>query len=272
MQILFFKALWGMEEIPLPEAFRQIKASGYDGVEMGPRWYTPAQLRDLPAMLSDNGLSLITQQYTWKATPELHLQSLESQFQTNAGLNSLMVNSHTGKDHYCFGLNSRFISRMEQLSSQTGVKVVHETHRGRFNFCTTATQLYLEAFPELRLCADFSHWVCVAESYLEDQQAIMDNAISRTDHLHARVGFHQGPQVNDPRVPEWQEALQIHLTWWDRIIQKQKAGGAGDFTITPEFGPFPYMPTLPFTRQPVTDLWEINLWMKDFLKARYAEQ
>lgn len=270
MQIRFFKALWGMEHLPHDDAFRQIKAAGYDGVELGPRWCTPQQLQALPALLAGHGLDLIAQQYTWEASPEGHLQSLESQFRVNAGLQPLFINSHTGKDHYPFALNGRFIRRVEELSAETGVKVVHETHRGRFTCSTTATEPYLDAFPALRLCADFSHWVCVAESYLEDQEAVVAKAIRRTDHLHARVGFHQGPQVNDPRAPEWAEALRVHLAWWDRIVAHHRALGAASLTITPEFGPFPYMPALPYTRQPVTDLWEINLWMKDLLKERYG--
>ena len=32
-------------------------------------------------------------------------------------------------------------------------------------------------------------------------------------------------------------------------------------TFTPEFGPPGYMPTLPYTKQPVADLWELNAWM-----------
>jgi hypothetical protein len=32
----------------------------------------------------------------------------------------------------------------------------------------------------------------------------------------------------------------------------------------------PHMPALPYTRQPVADLWEVNLFMKDLLKERLA--
>jgi hypothetical protein len=30
------------------------------------------------------------------------------------------------------------------------------------------------------------------------------------------------------------------------------------------------MPALPFTRQPVANQWEINVYMKDVLKKRYG--
>ncbi|GAB1483119.1 hypothetical protein MASR2M78_19350 [Treponema sp.] len=51
-----------------------------------------------------------------------------------------------------------------------------------------------------------SRWCTVAESYLEDQKEAVDAALSRTDHIHARVGFPEGPQVGDPAAPEWEES------------------------------------------------------------------
>ncbi len=39
-------------------------------------------------------------------------------------------------------------------------------------------------------------------------------------------------------------------------------------TICPEFGPVPYMTLLPHTQKPIADLWEINSYMKDWLKQR----
>ena len=53
----------------------------------------------------------------------------------------------------------------------------------------------LHNFPSLRLALDISHWICVSESYLEDQQEAIDLSIQHTVHLHARVGHREGLQV-----------------------------------------------------------------------------
>lgn len=270
MKVKFFRALWGMEEPSLRDNLKKIKNGGFDGVELGPLWLTKAEKEMLPKFLEEFSLELIAQQYTWENKIEDHLKSFEDQFMINASLKPLFINSQTGKDHFSFEQNKAFIIKAEELSEKTGTKFVHETHRGRFNFCTTTTKIYLDAFPNLRLCADFSHWINVAESYLEDQAEIMEQAILCSDHIHSRVGFHQGPQVNDPRAPEWKEAVEIHLKWWDSIVNNHKKAGAEYLTITPEFGPWPYMPVLPFTQQPLTSLWDINLFMKDMLKERYT--
>ena len=84
--------------------------------------------------------------------------------------------------------------------------------------------------------------------------------------IPARVGFPEGPQVPDPRVPEWKDALDKHVSWWTRVIDQRKKEGWEIFTITPEFGPYPYMTILPFSKMPIADQWEVNLFMMEYLK------
>ena len=95
----------------------------------------------------------------------------------------------------------------------------------------------------------------------------MRAAVARADHIHARVGFPQGPQVNDPRAPEWKEALDHHLAWWDAVVAEHRGRKSDSLTITPEFGPRrtcrPYR-----SREPLSDQWGVNLYMKDLLRAR----
>lgn len=129
---------------------------------------------------------------------------------------------------------------------------------------------YLKEFPSLKLALDFSHWVCVSESYLEDQEDAIELAIKHGVHLHARVGHTQGPQVTDPRAPENAEALQYHLNWWDKWARHLIQNNAHSCTITPEFGPYPYMAHQCYTQNPVASQWEINCYIKDLLKKRYT--
>ena len=120
--------------------------------------------------------------------------------------------------------------------------------------------------PSLSITADFSHWCNVSESLLEDQQEAIDLATKHTVHIHARVGHTQGPQVTDPRLSEWQPALNAHVNWWQEIINYQRTLGTETFTITPEFGPAPYMPHVPYTQQPLANQWDINQWMMEYLR------
>jgi hypothetical protein len=126
----------------------------------------------------------------------------------------------------------------------------------------------LNVFPNLKLIADLSHFCVVSESDLSDQQDLLTRIYPNIQHIHARVGFEQSPQVNHPFAPEWKKHLDQYTTWWKEIIALQSQKGAAHLTITPEFGPFPYMPQAPFTQQPLSDQWEVNSLMKTYLQEK----
>lgn len=256
-----------MEELPLEVKLKKIKQAGFDGVEIG----MPAgnkELKLLKALLKDLDLSLVAQILTTGSSPKEHINSYEEQFKRSSGLNPVIVNSHTGKDFYSIEENVSILKTAAKLEGRYGIKAVHEIHRGRATFSINSTMALLKNFPELKLTADFSHWCCVHESLLEDQQESMDKTVKISHHIHARVGHAEGPQVGDPRAPEWKHNVDVHFGWWQSIVDHHITTGSKLLTICPEFGPPAYMPVLPYTRQPVADQWELNTYMLEALQQR----
>ncbi len=147
--------------------------------------------------------------------------------------------------------------------------ITHETHRGKALFAAHIGQQFLTELPDLRICLDISHWCTVHESLLEDQSEAVALAIARADHIHSRVGYAEGPQVNDPRAPEWDATLNVHLAWWDQVVAAHRANDT-QLTINTEFGPAPYMPGHPYTQEPLASQWDVNVFMMKQLKARYC--
>ena len=228
-------------------------------------------LKELKNKLNSFELELIAQQYLppLKETFSEYMERLSAYMLHLISFDPLLINSHTGKDYFTFEENCQVLDYINSLSKKHKVDIIHETHRGRFLFSTFTARDYFTKYPDLRITADFSHWCCVSESLLEDQQDIVKEAISRTDHIHARVGFENGPQVNHPMAPENNKALKAHLHWWkDIAIDKMKK--KKDLSITTEFGPYPYMQHLPFVNQPIADQWEINLAMKKKFRRRVS--
>lgn len=270
MKIEFYIPRWGNRHLSWADFAEKAKLAGYAGVEAG----LPAEAEERLVMftqLKEKGLRWIGQHFeTATADFKEHVHQFERRLYALAAARPVLINSQTGKDFFSFEQNSELIALAARVSQETGLRILHETHRGKFSFCTSATIPYLHRYPDLRITADFSHWCCVAESYLQDQQETMQLAIDRADHFHSRVGFPGGPQVNHPAAPEWKEALDFHCAWWDAIVQRHSTLKTKILTITCEFGPYPYMPQLPFNQEPVSDLWELNLFMKSFLKKRYA--
>jgi sugar phosphate isomerase/epimerase len=271
MQLWFFCPLWGSSDLAWGLFFARVKEAGYDGVEMS----LPLDEREqklILSLLKEHDLKWVAQHWqTNDPEPSVYLKNYERHLYHLASAHPLFINSQSGKDFFSFAQNKAILERAAAIAEETGVKIIHETHRGRFSFSTTATLAFLEALPDLRLTADFSHWCNVAESFLQDQPDAMRAAVARADHIHARVGFPQGPQVNDPRAPEWEEALDHHLAWWDAVVAEHRRRKSDSLTITPEFGPAPYMPAMPYSREPLSNQWEVNLYMKDLLRARYSE-
>ncbi len=270
MKILFFCPLWGSADLPIEVFLQKARKAGYDGVEISlPIGDLTFQEQMLNAVKSQ-GLEFIAQHWeTINPDSELHLTEYCSRLEYLAAQKPLLVNTQTGKDWFSFEQNRKLIDAAQQISEKSGVKIVHETHRGKFSFCASTTARYLESDPNLRIAADFSHWCVVSETLLEDQADSLSLAISRTDHIHARIGHPQGAQVSDPRAPEWGQALDAHLSWWDRIVENHRKNETAVLTITPEFGPVPYMPSLPYTKMPLANQWEINVYMLDLLRDRY---
>lgn len=270
MNIEFFCPLWGSAHLPVREFLVKAKDAGYEGVEFG--LSAGSSLKEEYLKISKElSLQLIAQQNG--ATGET-FSAYKADFQANleylASFDPLLINSHTGKDHYSFEQNSELIDLARMISRRTGIPILHETHRGRFPFSVAATAKFIDAFPDIRFTADFSHFCTVSESFLEDQMDALRKVIHHSDHLHARVGHPEGPQVSDPRLPEWTMAVNHHLKWWDSMVELHRGKQYKRLTITPEFGPAPYMFSLPGTGEPVIDQWEVNVYMMQLLRKRYC--
>ena len=268
MKILYSYPMWGSENEPLAQFFEKVRQAGFDGIEMVIP-FNKVYSSELRGLLNKTGLKLIGHQHVvpGKETVEEYMVQMEKQLLHLASFNPILINSHTGRDFYEFDDNCKIIDSVAEISEKTKIPIVHETHRGRFNFSTYSTRQYFKVYPELKIAADFSHWCCVSESLLEDQEDFLQEAIKRTEHIHARVGNAQSAQVNHPGAPENQFALVRHLGWWKQIIELRAKEDREQFTITTEFGPIPYMPTLPYTRQPVASQWDLNVEMKNILQS-----
>lgn len=272
MKLLFFCPRWGREDTPWNIFLQKVKESGYDGVECGLPLLEKEQKEILDGFAKYD-LQLIAQHWeTVHPDFDKHCIEYETRLQSLANAKPLFINTQTGKDYYSFQQNEQLIAIAREIAANSSVPVIHETHRGKFSFAAHITKAFLEKIPDLKITLDISHWCNTAETFLHDQAEAVELAISRTDHIHSRIGFTEGPQITDPRAPEWEEAVQFHLSCWDKVIERQRANNSDFFTITSEFGAPPYMPLLPYTRQPLVNQWEVNLYMVNLLKERYNEQ
>lgn len=260
MRIRFFKAIWGMEG-DLEANLRRIAEAGYDGFEMYIAGPVPDGFDDLRRKYGLDWVALISQN-----TPDKLADAMEYY----APHEPVRYVCHSGRDYLSFEEGKAFFERVLAKEREVGIPVSHETHRSRLLYSPYQARDFLEAIPDLRINADFSHWVCVCECMLEEIDDIVALASERTTHLHARIGHPEGPQVSDPRAPEFAPFRERFESWWTRIKEMREKDGTESLIVVPEYGPPGYMPTLPYTRQPVADLFEICLWQTDRLRELWG--
>lgn len=265
-ELLIFATNWGYNGT-WKDFCSLIKKEGYDGAEVWCPGET-SQRESLVATFKEHGLKFGFLVGGWEKDFDKHFRQFEESLRAAAKLQPVYINCHSGRDYYSFEQNKKFIDLTTAVNKESGVPIYHETHRSRILYSAPVSKQFMEQLPSLRLTLDISHWCNVHESLLDDQQETVDLAISRAEHIHARVGHQEGPQVNDPRAPEWKEALDKHIGWWDRIVARKKKDGQR-MTILTEFGPVDYMPAMPYTRQPLANQWDINTYMMKTLRARY---
>jgi sugar phosphate isomerase/epimerase len=265
--LLIFATNWGFSG-SWHEFASKIKQAGYDGMEV---WWPDDEKdrNELFAALTRHKLQCGFLVGSGEKDFQKHLAQFQQSLSAAAKAKPVYINCHSGKDFFSFDQSKQFMDLTEKVSKQTGVPIYHESHRGRILFAANITRQFIEKVPSLRLTLDISHWCNVHESYLSDQEETIAMALNRTDHIHARIGHPEGPQVNDPRAPEWSDAVKVHFAWWDKVVEAKKKEGK-QMTFLTEFGPADYMPTLPYTRQAVANQWDINVYMMEVLRKRYA--
>jgi sugar phosphate isomerase/epimerase len=264
MELRVYKSLWGMTA-PLDEQFSMIAQAGYDGIESAAQDIGDPEA--FKRLLQEHHFEYIALVYT--EGPD-HSEEFRQRIHDAMKYGPTKIVAHAGRDTMSFIKQVRFFVDALKIEEEIGIPIAHETHRRRPFFTPMNTLAILRELPELHLNVDFSHWCCVTESMLEDHATAIALAAERAVHVHGRVGYENGPQVPDPRIPEWEDRVQKHEQWWDLVINAHMQRGEKSLTFVPEYGPPTYMPTLPVTGAPASDLWDVCLWSANRFRKQFA--
>jgi sugar phosphate isomerase/epimerase len=275
MELRTFKTLWGHEGT-LADAVAACREHGFDGIEGQPPT-TAVECREFRDTLADAGLDYIAEICTAggyvpdrDAPVSSHLESLRCQAETALECRPLFLTVIAGCDAWSAEQSIDFFGQAMAITGELGIPASFETHRSRSLFNPWITRDILTQIPTLKLTCDFSHWCVVCERLIDTEPDVLALCAEHAHHVHARVGYDQGPQVPHPAAPEYRAALEAHERWWTQIWQSQLARGVSIATMTPEFGPDGYLHCAPFTGAPVADLSQINAWIGARQKQRFA--
>ena len=229
-------------------------------------------------MLEANGLDYIAEIVTGGdyvpapgLTPQLHFEHLQRGLEASLPLAPRVVTALCVSDRWSLLESIRFFGKVLDLRAEYGITISVETHRGRPTFNPWQTRNLLKAIPKLKLTCDFSHWCVVTERLVMDEEpGILELISKRFHHIHGRVGYAQGPQVPHPNAPEHKAYLEAHKRWWKTLWASAQEAEQNTLTMTPEIGPDGYLHQTPFSQEPVGDLWQINQWIRGYLRKQFG--
>ncbi|MBV7397147.1 sugar phosphate isomerase/epimerase family protein [Mameliella sediminis] len=216
---------------------------------------------------AQKGLQVIVQVATRPAeygSARDHLAEFRKQAAVAAALGASKLVVHAGSDGFDEGTAVSYLRDCMAAAADHGLAALMETHRGRLLNDPWRCARLMEALPEMRLTLDLSHWHVIVDREPLDLMDLFDEAARRSGHVHARVGHEKGAQVPHPGDPHWARHLALYRRWWS-IARDAVQSRGGVFTVTPEYGPPPYMNTRPFSHERDADLLDLNRWMRDRL-------
>ncbi len=276
MDLQIFKTLWGFEG-PLDAAIGEAVEANFHGIE-GPAPTDLNQAKRFNECLCESGLQYIAEITTAgsyvpnrRASLQDHLDDFEKKLEKSLLLNPIFITCLGGCDAWPEEESLLFFEKAIGLAESENIIVSFETHRSRSLFTPWVTDRIVKALPHIKLTCDFSHWCVVCERLMDSELDVLERISKNAHHIHARVGYEQGPQVPHPGAPEYQYATRAHQRWWEMIWQAHERQGKHTATLTPEFGPDGYLHHAPFTNVPVADLWDLNRWMAEEERHHFAK-
>lgn len=164
------------------------------------------------------------------------------------------------------------IRKWIEMSEEEGMPILFESHRNCITNDLYATLALLDAIPEMRMCADLSHFVVDREFWfpLSDRDmGLMSRILARSDSFQGRVASRQQIQLQLD-FPQHQKWVKLFQGWWREGLAGWRARNpAGDCTFLCELGPPEYAMTGPDGRE-MSNRWEEALTIKGWVEEMWA--
>jgi hypothetical protein len=155
-----------------------------------------------------------------------------------------------------------------EMSEAEGMPILFETHRNCITNDLYATLCMIDAIPEMRLCADLSHYVVGREMTLpipEREMQHMSRILARSDSFQGRVAGRQQVQLQLD-FPQNQKWVELFKGWWREGFASWQARNPDDTCVfLCELGPPDYAITDPDGRE-MSNRWDEALTIKSWVE------
>ncbi|MDH4047049.1 MAG: sugar phosphate isomerase/epimerase [Gammaproteobacteria bacterium] len=280
MQTLeIYQSLWGMElrhpELPersVDENFRMVAEAGFDGMCIDLGVDEIEQFSDKKAYFEKYSLGCMVNAFPHRVRDLEPLLHMANEF------DACMVNVIGGVMPITVEGALPVINRWMDDAARIGMPLLFETHRdGLLNDLFYTLQV-IDSIPEMRLCADLSHFVVDREfrsPIPARDEAYIRRVLDRSDCFQGRIASREQIQVQID-FPQHQEWVAIFQRWWTDGMRMWRKRNADDATLVflCELGPPPYAIT-DGKRHELSDRWreslQIRQWVQDIWASLEAE-
>lgn len=269
-----FQSLWGMglrrpgmPERAMEENFAMVAEAGFDGMCIDPAVDEIEKCRALKPLYEQYGLKCMVNAFPYK------LDELAPLLRLAQELDACLVNVIGGVMPLSPTEAVPVVHRWMEDGARAGLPLLFETHRNSLLNDLFFTLQVIEAVPEMRLCADLSHFVVDREMrtpLVETDQGYISRILERSDCFQGRIASREQIQVQI-EFQQHQEWVQIFKGWWTAGMQAWRVRNPVDATLSflCELGPPPYAIT-DANQCELSDRWEESLVIKGWVREIWA--
>lgn len=266
-----FQSLWAMEqrrpgvpERPMEENFRLAAEAGYHGLCIDPAVHEIEDSRKLMPLYREFGLKCMMNAFPGT------VEELRPLLDLAVEMEACLVNVIGQVTPLTVAEGVPVIRQWLRDAERAGLPLLFETHRD----CTLNDLHYtlrlIEAIPEMRLCADLSHYVIDREMRLplsDRDREHMHRILERSDCFQGRIANREQIQVQIG-FSQHQAWVEQFKAWWREGIGMWRRRAPGDATLVflCELGPPPYAMT-DGNQEELSDRWQEALTIRGWVES-----
>ena len=269
-----YTSLWAMQphdqtgvKLPYDQVVEMVAGAGYDGMAIDLGAGDVAQAYEVQPLMTAAGLTPLI-----VAFPKT-VESLRDTLKMAKDFGSPFVDVIGQVMPLSVDGMIPVIRKWIEMSEEEGMPIQFEAHRNCITNDLYSTLCLLDAIPEMRMCADLSHYVVDREFWYPLSQrdmGLISRILERSDSFQGRIASRQQIQLQLD-FPQNQKWVELFKGWWHEGLESWRARNeSGDCVFLCELGPPEYAMTGPDGFE-MSNRWEEALLIKSWIEEMWAE-
>ena len=263
-----YTSLWAMQphdqtgiKLPYDEVCEMVSSAGYDGMAIDLGAGDVAQAHEVRPHMERHGLTplIVAFPKTVESLRETLVMAKDFGSPFVDVIGQVMPLSVDGM--------IPVIREWIEMADQIGIPIQFESHRNCITNDLYSTLCLLDAVPEMRMCADLSHYVVDREFWFpisERDLGLISRVLQRSDSFQGRVASRQQIQLQLD-FPQHQKWVKLFKNWGREGLKDWRQRSSGDCIFLCELGPPEYAMTGPDGIE-MSNRWEEGLQIKSWVE------